>query len=703
VPSESHDRSSFPYNPALDGLRAIAVIGVFVFHTVAWLLPGGFVGVDVFFVLSGYLITSIIVHDLRNGTFSLREFYARRIQRLMPNAVLVVAFTLTLSSLLLMPSIAWKTARHAIYTLLALSNVYVWRAAGGYWGDEAAVYPLLHTWSLAAEEQFYLLFPGVLLVLARLGGRRFLLTVVIAVALLSLGMVVAATPGHPSATFYLLPTRMWQLLLGTTLALLRVSFDWSERSRHFLPTRTRESLGWLGLGLVLLSFILMDDQTGFRGLIALLPTVGALLMLASVTDGDTMLARFLSTRPLVAAGKASYSLYLWHWPLIVIGSIYAELYGLPVLGGALVGAALSVVASVAAYRWVETPLRCRGPGRRRRLVAIAVGFSACAVFAILLVSGGRPVADPKDLFDEVVLKVDVYDSRQGSDQTTLASTAYGQNTSGSAGPISLAWMTVVKRLLPANLASPYSDVIRPPAEARVPDSWKTGGIIHRWGGETPQVVLIGSSHANMYGGIVDEVAEEMGVSVAFLTADGTPVMPMEGTRIAEHIDPTFFDTREQWIRTWRPGSVIVVDRWDWSTSDPGELRLRLEDLLARIEPYTRQVVLVSQVPVLRIGETLNLREYVTWYAGRAKSLPRILPNDDDDRRSANNRILESIAHDHPKVKLLRPDRLFLNQDGSVRYSSGRTFYYADDDHLAESGAALLRTPLTNALNEAFGT
>lgn len=155
------------YSPPLDGIRATAILAVLVFHTFPGLLRGGFTGVDVFFVLSGFLIASIILNDIRDGSFSLREFYIRRIQRLLPNSAVTVLAVLVLWSVLLPPSVSKQVGRHSLWTLTNLSNFFIWRNFGGYWGDSARFSPLLHTWSLAVEEQFYLVFPTSIALLAR--------------------------------------------------------------------------------------------------------------------------------------------------------------------------------------------------------------------------------------------------------------------------------------------------------------------------------------------------------------------------------------------------------------------------------------------------------------------------------------------------------------------------------------------------------
>ncbi len=208
------------YVPALDGLRAVAILGVLVFHAVPKALPGGFTGVDVFFVLSGYLITSIILRDASTKNFSIKEFYLRRVQRLLPNAVFMVLVTICLAQVVLLPSNAAKVADHGIWTVINLSNIYILQHIGGYWGNLSDSSPLLHTWSLAVEEQFYLVFPAIFLLLFR---TKRLLTLLVLLTVASFTLSVYGTYWHPVGTFYWLPTRAWELLLGAVFAIFSES------------------------------------------------------------------------------------------------------------------------------------------------------------------------------------------------------------------------------------------------------------------------------------------------------------------------------------------------------------------------------------------------------------------------------------------------------------------------------------------------
>ena len=386
------------YVPALDGLRAVAILGVLVFHILPGALPGGFTGVDVFFVLSGYLIASVILHDLRARRFSMREFYLRRIQRLLPNAVVMVGSTVGLATLFFLPSFVAQVAEHGLWTLANLSNFFIVHHFGGYWQDVATATPLLHTWSLAVEEQFYLALPVTLWLLARPALLRrpraqshAALAVLCGLATASYLLALSGTWANPVPTFYLLPARAWEPLLGAALAVWRVPAAAGLPLRDTAPASSRqlEIVGWAGLAMIVAAYFVTREGEEFPGWIALLPTVGTLAVLFAIGERPTAAGQLLARPAMVGIGKLSYSLYLWHWPLLVFARTWCEWNGHSPQLGTWIGAALGILLAVLAYWAIERPLRRRGPGRRRRLLVLAAGFLLCAA-ATLAVARRAP-------------------------------------------------------------------------------------------------------------------------------------------------------------------------------------------------------------------------------------------------------------------------------------------------------------------------
>lgn len=345
IPPPAHH--PLPYRRDIDGLRALAVGVVVLFHAGVSALGGGFVGVDVFFVISGYVIGRGIVAEVEAGRFGVAGFYERRIRRILPVLVAVLAGSAVTAALLLEPAAQADVARSAAATAGFASNLLFWKSSG-YFDVAAQTRPLLHTWSLAVEEQFYLFIP-LLLPLALRVSRRVAGAAVLAAGLASLALSVALTAAAPSANFYLLPPRAWELLVGTLLV-----FVGPTRSRPL-----REAIALLGLGLILWAVLAYDEAVAFPGLAALPPCLGAALLIQagkpSPGSAPTLVGRLLGAGPCVAVGLVSYALYMVHWPVIVF-TRYALLRD--PAGHEIAGViALSLLLALAARRWIETPLR----------------------------------------------------------------------------------------------------------------------------------------------------------------------------------------------------------------------------------------------------------------------------------------------------------------------------------------------------------
>jgi len=361
----------------IDGLRAIAVLSVVLFHLgFSERLGGGFVGVDVFFVISGYLITGILQAEVESGRLSIAEFYNRRVRRIFPALFLVHLFCLVASSIILFPDETKGVGQDVLRSLAFMSNVAFARA-GGYFDQSSKVTPLLHTWSLSVEEQFYIVLPLLLLLLSRV--RRWLrLGVLFVLALLSFVAAQRALGSDARGAFYFVQFRAWELLVGSLLALGAVP---RARSRWL-----SEALGALGLALIVWAVLRIDDSTPFPGYWALPPCLGAVLLLHSGAEVETFTARLLSLAPLRWIGAVSYSLYLWHWPLI---ALYNARHPSMTHGARVAILLLSLLASVISYRYVERPFRLK-PYRRSTRAALL--FAASAMASVALLATFVPVA-----------------------------------------------------------------------------------------------------------------------------------------------------------------------------------------------------------------------------------------------------------------------------------------------------------------------
>ncbi|MEO0321776.1 MAG: acyltransferase family protein [Myxococcota bacterium] len=374
--------SSLKYRADIDGLRAVAVLPVLFFHTDLPGASGGYVGVDVFFVISGFLITSILHKEIGAGRFSIVRFYERRVRRLWPALVVVVLFTTVLAWLFLLPPLLRDYGQSLVAVTVFASNVLFYLEAG-YFDGPAEEKPLLHTWSLAVEEQFYLFFPLLLLLLHRRGWP--LVRVLLGLFVVSLAGSVWRLPSDPSLVFYQLPFRAWELLMGGLLAV---------GGLKAVPAKAAHGLGLVGLGLIAGSIVLYTPATPFPGLAAVPPCLGtALVIHAGRTEGGVA-GRFLGLAPLVFIGKMSYSLYLWHWPLIVFARLLAPTGHLGT-GETLAVLALSFVGAAFSWKVIEQPFRSappRGRFTRRTMFAgaIAVSVAWLAVGAGLELTRGAP-------------------------------------------------------------------------------------------------------------------------------------------------------------------------------------------------------------------------------------------------------------------------------------------------------------------------
>lgn len=365
------------YRPDIDGLRAVAVLPVVFYHFRLPGFDGGFVGVDVFFVISGYLITTLIHTEMRDGRFSLVSFYERRVRRIFPSLFAVLGAATLLSCLILLPADLARFGRSLITTTLFSSNILFWQE-GGYFDVARTTKPLLHTWSLGVEEQFYLIYPTLLLAIYK-SRRSGLLWCVELLLLASFAGSVAGVRLWPFATFYLLPARMWELMLGAVIALRHVPVPQARLSR--------EILGVAGLGMIGFAVVFFDDATPFPGPAALLPCIGAALVIYSGSQGNSLVRSLLGLQIPVLVGLLSYSLYLWHWPLYVMANYYAidGLTGMEKAGLIM----LSFLLAWGSYRYVERPFR----GKRGILTPKALFGTALTAMVLFVLAGAAIAAD----------------------------------------------------------------------------------------------------------------------------------------------------------------------------------------------------------------------------------------------------------------------------------------------------------------------
>lgn len=490
------------YRADIDGLRALAVLAVVLFHAGCG-VPGGFVGVDVFFVISGYLITGLVAADLDRGRFSLVDFWNRRLRRIWPAALAVTISVLVAGWVIMLPDDLRVLAADAVAQVTMLANVRFWKGTD-YFDPSVDLRPLLHTWSLAVEEQFYLVFPPVMVLLSKLGSRtRLGILAVLAAASLAASVVMIGP--RPMAVFYLLPFRAWEMLLGAVLALV----PWSGPA----TSAWRQMLALGGLIAIVVPCFRYGRETVFPAAAALPPCLGAVALLAA--GEQTWVNRLLAVEPLRQVGLMSYSLYLWHWPILAFLRYCLDLsLPAPVTVAALVATTLLAGAS---YRWVETPFRrgwpARFPGRFALAVAMASGVVVATAFVVRRLDGlpGRFTPQARRLFD--------------------------------AGAFSHEWA--------------FEGDITKDVGRSLKSMGKPGGT------DRACFLFWGDSHAMCISPAIDALAGDLGISGRAALGSGLIPLPLVERRSGQGCREWRAWQAEimRWIREYRPRHVILCARW----------------------------------------------------------------------------------------------------------------------------------------------
>lgn len=634
-PNQAH----LKYRPDIDGLRAIAVLPVIFYHYSLG-FHGGFVGVDVFYVISGFLITKIIYDLALERKFSFIEFYDRRIRRLFPALFVMLAVVTAWAAV----TMIWFDLRSYGESLFAatiyLSNFFFY-VTTGYFMQAASTKPLLHTWSLAVEEQFYIVVPFVLFGLVRFVPKRAHVPALTALSAASFALCVWLTRVNTPAAFYLLPPRAWELGLGGVLAIAAPPV-WKHRWLS-------EAISALGLALILLAVFAFSDATVFPGWRAAIPTLGAAALLSTGGRSRSIVERILSTPPFTFVGKISYSLYLWHWPVIVAATYAAG----PSLAKELEALVVTFALSVASWKFVEIPLR------QRRFLATAKGIFAGAIVA-------------------------------------------------SAISVAVALVIVVERGFPLRASPELRNLVTNPqwmathrechfVTARRAE--KDQLCIRGASGARPSFVLVGDSHADALSEGLFAAAAARGLSGVQFTAPG--FVPLPGRRAltsspVADITPAFiaYLKRRPELRTvivdgfwsvevtgksYRDAPRIYVDaQYDGSGAayDPTAFRHALTRLVEMFP--NRQFVLLDDVPT---GPALDINSYArVVFAGRQPAIGLPL-SEEEAQRATYEPILEGVAANHRNVRYLAVFKKLCGPSLCPLFLNG-TPLYRDGDHLS---------------------
>lgn len=610
------------YRPHIDGLRAIAVLSVVLFHLD--LIPpghfavgGGFVGVDIFFVISGFLISKIIFAEQAAGTFSLLNFYSRRARRILPALLLVGGMTMCAGYFFLYPPQYVRLSNSFLAALAFAANIYFYETMQ-YFGPGARELPLLHLWSLGVEEQFYAVFPIVVIVGARV--RTPILLVALA---LSLAAAQNRLATDPAAAFYLSPFRAWELLIGSMLALPNM---WKSSS-----IAVARAVGIAGVLMVAWSIHYTDPTAGFPGLTALPPCVGSAMIIWSGECAVTLPIRLLSMRPAVLIGRWSYSIYLYHWPLLFFASRAVpdgRYNGYFVLAASLTLAAIT-------YLYIEQPARqIRPPARALQLAAASLAIAMAGAAFVSLSDGLSWSEDP-----QVARYLAYLDKR--NDQQFRTGTCF------------LDYRQSYSSLAPSCLA---------PAEK-------------------PIAVLWGDSGAAQYASELDKAASDRGYSFRQVTASGCP--PALDLDIVDRPFCRDFNSRAfDRIIALHPGLVILGAMWSLS-KNPAALFDRLDATLSRLEQAGLRIVVLGLGPFYKSPVPQILADRYR------ENNPSILSDDDLFRDGIHNYDTEfvKLMRRHPATTYVSIIRTVCPNDQCPLLTTGVPVHF-DMFHVTEQGSKL---------------
>lgn len=635
----------------IDGLRAISIVAVIMFHAGFDDWRGGYIGVDVFFVISGYLITSMIMREMEAGRFSLLGFYERRARRLLAATIPVVIFTTLFAWAFYTTDLFLAYAKSLVAFATYVSN-WFFLATTGYFGNPPDTTPLLHTWSLAVEEQFYFVFPALLLLLGR---RKSLIVPALAVlAALSLAYAQAElSAGNNERAFFSLFSRFWELMAGALLALRAKETE--RLARFAIPMRVA------GLAMIVFAVFTFTPETQVPGLRTLIPIGGTLLVLAAPRGAGDPVLKALCAPPVTYLGRISYSLYLWHWPILgAMRTLFLDRNDLHITLAILV----SIAAAALSYHFVEQPVRTRRVLPRK--IDMATLAAACLVATVSIGAVGWASGGWPGRFDPEIEQMAAKAAVRPADPDKCFKIGTDPN-----------------------------------------DFCKIGAKP----GEPIDLVLWGDSHAGSLLPAFRKYAEERGLSFAATTrGDCLPLIGVWRTKDPTRSCRTFNDAALAFIREHEVRTVVIAARWQVYTSGPQLLlddehlapsRAVVRAILAAALDRTltalagHNALFVEQVPELRANLPAS---YLLKH--RLGASPDSLATSIKDHRKKSRAFAEALDGVDPKHRFGRfdPASLFCREELCTFQANGSLLYF-DDDHLNADGSMYLYPPLADALDQ----
>lgn len=645
------------YRPEIDGLRAVAVIPVILFHFGFKWINGGYFGVDVFFVISGFLITSLVTKELKDQSFSFLNFWIRRIRRIVPALLVMTLITLIIGFLFAFRPDLKVYAGDALAATLSYANISMLLKFGDYWGSAAESSPFLHAWSLSVEEQFYVFYPVLLFILYKykLSTIKWLSVLIIS----SFVFFLIGIYYFPNPTFYLLPTRGWELASGGILAVANKKLLQNIHSSYvkFIPP--------IGVVLILSSYFIFTGGDGIS-LSATLPVLGAFLIIGFCSPNDVV-GRILSHPIIVFIGKISYSLYLWHWPIMVLSK--KILFNKEWLSGyqSYIIFALTIIFSLLSYYLVEKTTR-----KSKYTLKIALTLAFFTIGLTFIFKSSLINTTYNNSFDQVEFYGLYYDITPN--------------------------VAVVSE---GNMAK-RNGIIAPIRDSIYKDSYANKGII--LGSEVkshPKIVVLGDSHGAMWGKVINDISKEIGVKTSFYTSVGTqpffevPLQDIHKNEIGYTKDQRrmYAQSFLQNIQLWNPSILIIACRW--SIIDHTNL-LYLENLIQYAQSLNVRVLLMTQPPVLDIIGDVNSSQYFSYLGYLPDSGNQYISLIDNSNVDEQNLKISNLSNKYSNCTLFDVNSKFA-KNGKAFIISGKKILYYDDDHLSYQGTLYLKEDLKDLI------
>ena len=651
------------YRREIDGLRALAIIPVILFHAGFELFSGGFVGVDIFFVISGYLITTVILSGYMAGNFSLIDFYERRARRILPAIFVVMATCLPFAWFWLLPDDVERFSKSLIATPLYISNILFFKESG-YFDTAAELKPLLHTWSLSLEEQFYIIFPLLVGALWRFCNRKIMCTTLFIIGVISLITAHIMVHDAPEASFFLLHTRAWELLIGSAAAIYFLN------SEHKLPNLTiRQALSVSGLLLILIAIFYYDKTTPFPSLYALVPTIGSLFIIL-YAQPDTWVGRVLGTKIAVGLGLISYSAYLWHQPLFAFARHRSleELNVSQVISLCL----FTIILSYFSWKYIEQPFRQKRFLTRKKIF----GFSLLASLTFILIG-------------IVGIETDGFKFRFSNNN--IAEISLENSTLRS-----------------------HCDQNKDISEGSI-DFCILGDTSSR---NTPHIAVFGDSHSEAMLPLFDKVAKSKNISFTHIGLGGCP--PLLGVDIYKGNYPrdtcrSLAQKQYDYVLKNKIKTVFLIARWSLYTSGTYNKRMKkhflVQDEGDHLTQEKSQENFISSInETLSAYTDLGVKIYILLQTPQQKVNPlylyaRLEKNnflntsnalleikkysiplqEHKNLQSFNREVLLENADKYKNVNIINPDQ-YLCKDNICFIGSIERPYYKDNDHINTYGS-----------------